>query len=174
MPNFALVSLASKLTFIQQAWGFESVDSKACLMMGYESFLVEAGLYGCIMDYDYKTYASLATNHTWFKNVWELVSFFNISLAFHPEFRLGPARKGDKALMAEFVRVGYKQAELLSLNIVRMHKMVIHLSDIVMCDGKTIRRSILAVFLLVSQKHINSLCNAQHQRTSTSGGRHFD
>jgi hypothetical protein len=142
MPNFALVSLASKLTFIQQAWGFESVDSKA-LMMGYESFLVEVGLYGCIMDYDYKTYAILATNHTWFKNVWELVSFFNISLAFHPEFRLGPARKGDKALMAEFVRVGYKQAELLSLNIVRMHKMVIHLSDIVMCDGKTIRRSIL-------------------------------
>jgi hypothetical protein len=52
MPNFALVSLASKLTFIQQAWGFESVDSKA-LMMGYESFLVEVGLYGCIMDYDY-------------------------------------------------------------------------------------------------------------------------
>jgi hypothetical protein len=89
MPNFALVSLTSKLAFIQRTWGFDGVNSKA-LMMGYESFMVEVGLYGSTMDYDYKAYATLATNHTWYKNVWELVRFFNISLAFHPEFRLGP------------------------------------------------------------------------------------
>ena len=34
--------------------------------------------------------------------------------------------------------------DLLLLNIVWMHKMVIHLSDIVKCDGKTIKRSILS------------------------------
>ncbi len=46
-------------------------------------------------------------------------------------------------LMSELIRVGYKRTDLLSLNIVRMYKMVIHLSDVVMCNGKTIKRSML-------------------------------
>ncbi len=55
--------------------------------------------------------------------------------------------------MAEFVRVGYKRADLLSLNIVRMHKMVIHLSDKVMSDGKTIKRSMLTASAGHSEVH---------------------
>jgi hypothetical protein len=51
MANFALVSLSSKLTFVQQTWGLANVDSRA-LMMGYESFMVEVGLYGNTMDHD--------------------------------------------------------------------------------------------------------------------------
>jgi hypothetical protein len=105
-------------------------------MMGYESFMVEVGLYGNTMDHDYKAYSTLVTNNTWYKNVWELVHYFNISLVFQSKYRLGPVRQGDKALMSEFIRVGYKQVDLLLLNIVQMHKMVIHLSDIAMCDGK--------------------------------------
>jgi hypothetical protein len=66
------------------------------------------------------------------KNVWELVHFFIIRLVFQPEYHLGPVRQGDKSLMSEFIRVRYKRTDLLSLNIVRVHKMVIHLSDIVM------------------------------------------
>ncbi len=48
--------------------------------------------------------------------------------------------------MSEFVKAGYTKADLLSLNIVivRMHKMVIHLSDIVRCDGKTMTAEALA------------------------------
>jgi hypothetical protein len=59
-------------------------------MMGYESFMVEIGLYGNNMDHDYKAYSILATNYTWYKNVWELVHYFNIRLAFQREYRLGP------------------------------------------------------------------------------------
>ena len=55
--------------------------------------------------------------------------------------------------MSEFVRVGYTKAELLSLNIVRMHKMVIHLSDIVRCDGKTIKQSMLLASAGISDAH---------------------
>jgi hypothetical protein len=95
------------------------------------------------MDHDYKAYSTLVTNNTWYKNVWELVHYFNIRLVFQSEYHLGPVRQGDKALMSEFIRVSYKRADLLSLNIVRMHKMEIHLPDIVMCDGKTIKRSML-------------------------------
>ncbi len=80
MTNFALVSLTSKLAFIQQTWGFTDVVSR--LMMGYESFMIEVGLYGNMMDYDFKAYSVLATNGTWYKNVWELVHYFKIRLVF--------------------------------------------------------------------------------------------
>ena len=152
LPNFALVSLTSKLAFIQRSWGFNDVDSRS-LMMGYESFMVEVGLYGNTMDHDYKIYSTLATNGTWYKNVWELVCFFKIRLAFQSKYRLGPVRRGDKSLMSEFVRVGYAKAALLSLNIARMHKMVIHLSDIVRCNGKTIKQSMLSASVGTSEAH---------------------
>ena len=115
--------------------------------------MVEVGLYGNTMDHDYKIYSTLATNGTWYKNVWELVCFFKIRLTFQSKYRLGPVRRGDKALMSEFVRVGYTKADLLSLNIARMHKMVIHLSDIVRCDGKTIKRSMLSASVGTSEAH---------------------
>jgi len=131
LPNFALVSLTSKkLVFNQRTWGFNDVHTRS-LMMGYESFMVEVGLYGNTMDHDYKIYSTLATNGTWYKNVWELVCFFKMRLAFQSKYRLGPVRHCDKSLMSEFVRVRYTKADLLWLNIARMHKMVIHLSDIV-------------------------------------------
>jgi hypothetical protein len=122
-------------------------------MMGYESFMIEVGLYGNTMDYDYKAYSVLATNGTWYKNVWGLVHYFKISLAFQSEYRLGPVRRGDRSLMSEFVRAGYTKADLLSLNIVRMHKMVIHLSDIVRRDGKTIKQSMLSASAGISDAH---------------------
>jgi hypothetical protein len=102
LPNFVLVSLSSKLSFIQRTWGFTDVDSRS-LMMGYESFMIKIGVYGNTMDYDYKAYSILATNGTSFKNVWELVHYFKIRLAFQSEYRLGRVRRGGKSLMSEFV-----------------------------------------------------------------------
>jgi hypothetical protein len=59
-------------------------------MMGYESFMIEVGLYGNTMDYDFKAYSVLAMNGTWYKHVWELVHYFKIRLVFQSEYRLGP------------------------------------------------------------------------------------
>ncbi len=118
-------------------------DSRS-LMMGYKSFMVEIGLYGNTMDHDYKAYSILATNYTLYKNNWELVQYFNVRLKFQPKYRLGPVWRSDKLLMSEFIRVRYKRMDLLLLNIVWMYKMVVHLSDVVMCDGKTIKGSILS------------------------------
>jgi hypothetical protein len=119
-------------------------------------------LYGNMMDYDYKAYSVLATNGTWYKNVWELVHYFKISLAFQSEYRLGPVRRGDKSLMSEFIRAGYTKADLLLLNIVRMHKMVIHLLDVVRCGGKTIKQSMLSASAGISDMHKFPL---QHLKT---------
>jgi hypothetical protein len=57
------------------------------------------------------------------------------------------------SLMSKFIRAGYKKADLLLLNIVRMHKMVIHLSDIVRCDGKMIKLSMLLASAGKSDAH---------------------
>jgi hypothetical protein len=137
LPNYALISLASKLSLTQCGWGFDNVDARA-IMSGYQSFMIEVGLYGNTMDHDYKTHSILVMNNTWYKNVWELVHYFKIRLVFHTDYQLKPVRKGDKSLMSEFMRIGYRREDLLSLNFMRMHKKVIHLSDIVIGDGKTI------------------------------------
>jgi hypothetical protein len=86
MANYTLVSLLLKLSFIQSNWGFDVAHSKA-MRMGYESFMIEVGLYGNTMDYNFKSYSMLATNNTWFKNVWELVLYFNVSLNFNEVFQ---------------------------------------------------------------------------------------
>ena len=143
MANYALVSLASKLAFLQCNWRFDSVHSKS-MMMAYESLMIEVGLYGNTMSHDYKKHSMLVTNNTWFKNVWELTSYFKVRLNFDDEFHLKAVRRGDKSLMAEFMRVGkFTQSDLVSLNIMRMHKKVVHTSDIVLCDGKTIKSEML-------------------------------
>ncbi len=78
----------------------------------------------------------LATSNTWFKNVWELVSYFKVCLYFNADFQLKPIQWGDTSLMSEFMRYGdLSPTDLVSLNIMRMHKKV-HKSDIVLCDGK--------------------------------------
>jgi hypothetical protein len=102
--------------------------------------MVEVGLHGNTMSYKYKTHSMLATNNTWYKNVLELSHYFNIQLNFNGNLHLKPVRKGDKFLMSEFLRCGeFSRADILFLNIMRTHKKVVHTSDIVLCDGKTIK-----------------------------------
>ncbi len=146
MPNYALVSLASKLSFLQCNWGFDVVHSKT-IMIEYESFMVEVGLYGNTMSYKYKKHSMLLTKNTWYKNVWELCHYYNIWLNFIGDLHLKPVRKGDKSLMSEFMQFGeFTCADFVALYIMRMHKNVIHISDIVLCNRKTIKPKMLTSF----------------------------
>jgi hypothetical protein len=143
MANYASVSLASKLSFLQFNWGFKSPHSSALIMV-YKSFMIKVGLYGNTMDYDYKTHSMLATSNTWFKNIWELVWYFNVRIHVSAAFQLRAVCRGDISLMSEFMCTGnFSKLDLISLNIMRMHKKVIHKSDIVLCDGKTIKTEML-------------------------------
>jgi hypothetical protein len=113
-------------------------------MMAYESFMIEVGLYGNTTDYDYKTHSMLATSGSWFKNIWELVWYFNVRMHVSAAFQLRAVRCGDISLMYEFMHTGnFSQPGQISLNIMRMHKKVIHKLDIVLCDGKTIKAEML-------------------------------
>jgi hypothetical protein len=139
MANYALVLLTSKHSFLQSNWGFEVSHSNA-LMMVYESFMIDVGLYGNTMDYDYKTHSMLATSNTWFKNIWGLVWYFNIRLHVNTAFQLKVVCRGDTYLMSKFMRTGdFSWPDLISLNIMHMHEKVIHKLDIVQCDGNKIK-----------------------------------
>ncbi len=161
MANFALISLALKLSYLQCNWGFSAPQSNA-LMIGYESFINEVGLYDNTVDYEYKTHSILATDNTWFKNVWELVSYFNVRFHFSDNLQLKPIQQGDLSLMSEFIRVwDLSSTDLVSLNSMRIHKKVIHKSDIVLCDdGKTIKAEMLTGSPLATPILINSQPNA--------------
>ncbi len=102
MAKYALVSHALKLSFLQCYWGFAAANLTA-MMMGYKSFVVKAGFYENTMSYNYKKHSMLATSNTWFKNVWELISYFNVGLNLNRDFHLKPVQWGDKSLMSEFL-----------------------------------------------------------------------
>ena len=44
--------------------------------MGYESFLMEIGLYGNPLGHDYTRFFALTMDGAWFKNVWEWLKIF--------------------------------------------------------------------------------------------------
>jgi hypothetical protein len=76
--------------------------------------------------------------------IWELVWYFNVQMHVSAAFQLRAVRRGDRSLMSEFIHTGnFCKPDLISLNIMRMHKKVIHKSDIVLCDGKTIKAEML-------------------------------
>ena len=85
----------------------------------------------------HKTTSDVATNDTWFKNLWELLQEFEVSATFGKDTQLLPMREGDKSLMSEFSKY-YSGRELQVLTIYRQFKQVIHLSCIVLSDGCTI------------------------------------
>jgi hypothetical protein len=39
------------------------------MLMGYESFLMDIGMYGNALGYNYNWYSGLMMDNTWFKNV---------------------------------------------------------------------------------------------------------
>ncbi len=74
----------------------------------------------------------------------ELVWYFNVRMHVNAAFQSRAVHWGDMSLMSEFMRTGnFSQSDLISLNIMHMHKQVIHKSDIVLCVGKTIKTGML-------------------------------
>ena len=56
---------------------------------------------------------------------------------------LGPVREGDVSVMAAFWDLGYRGASFKRLNRVRKFLCVVHKSDLVACDGRTVMNDVL-------------------------------
>ena len=153
LPNFVVVAFAAKVHFIQCNWGFKEAASEL-MRYAFECHLIEVGLYGNPFAWDYKTFSKLATDGSWFKNLWELGDYLGITLKLHPKYHMQPIRDRDKPLMLEFARAGFDSPQQLeALNTMRKHKNLLHLSCILCCDGRTVDQSVLAATSDKSVRH---------------------
>jgi hypothetical protein len=69
--------------------------------MAYENFVIEVGLYGCPLDWNYDNFSPLATKNLWFRNLWNLTHSFHETLTFQPEDQVRGAWEHDQPLMSE-------------------------------------------------------------------------
>ena len=152
LPNFVVVCLAAKIFFLQQHLGFDDAAGQM-MQQAYEAFLMEVGLYGDVLSLDFEAYGDLATELTWFKCVWEYAHILRVGINLGDDFQIQPVRRGDLSLVESFCRAGYEGTELERLNRVRKYKCIVHLSDIVLCDGYTLERGILGDSVAGHSRH---------------------
>jgi hypothetical protein len=65
---------------------------------------MDIGMYGNPFSLNYKLYSILATNGTWFKNMWELLHKFKTIATFCADNHIHPVCVGNQSLMQEFSR----------------------------------------------------------------------
>jgi hypothetical protein len=66
VPNFPLIALSSKISFLLGNGGLHGQTHSDCMTMAFKNFLVEVGLYGSPFDWSYEDFGHLATESTWF------------------------------------------------------------------------------------------------------------
>ncbi len=113
-------------------------------------------MYGNPFDLDYTRFSLLATAGTWFKNLWELLTDFEVLATLDDECHLHWVCLGNLLLMFEFSK-HFSSPDLSALNVVCQHKKVIHLSCIILCNGHTINKDCLTPGAGFSDYHKFSL-----------------
>ncbi len=154
MPNFPLVALAKKVSFLVGNWGFQRQAQSDALATAYDNFLMEVCLYGSPLDWNYGDYDHFSMEDTWFWNLWRLMDTFNATLTFRAKDQVRGVREGNRPLMSEFFWVGYHGSNLVVLNIVRRHQNLLHLSDILKCDGIMLDKFVISEYAERSQGHV--------------------
>lgn len=143
MPNFVIDCFALKVFFIQCCWDYDCPWGQL-MVHAYEAMMVEVGLYGNLLTQDYDSCSHLATKGTWWKNFWEYADYLGIQVELSEEFQLSPIRANDSPIMQLLDEAGLANgADGKRLNRIRHYKCVIHVSDMVSCDGKLIESSML-------------------------------
>jgi hypothetical protein len=151
MPNVPLMALAEKVSFLLGNWGFAGQAHSNALAMAFDNFLIEVGLYGSPLDWSYEDYGNLSTQSTWFHNLVTLSQYFEANITFCKDDTVQGLRENNCSLMSDFCCVGYRRKHLVSLNIVRRFRKILHLSDISKCDGTT-----LDDFVVLDQSELSS------------------
>ncbi len=150
------MALLEKLSFLLGNWGFHGLAHSDAFTMAFDNFLMEVGLYGSPLRWSYADYGSLSTDASWFRNLWKLVDYFNVDLLLQGADLVQGIREGDRSLMSEFFHLGYCGKQLVALNIVRHFQNLIHVLDIVKCDGVTLDEFVVLDSMEVSVSHVFS------------------
>jgi hypothetical protein len=108
------------------------------LKISYNQLVIELGLSEQPFQESFATYKEHVT-WSWLVLVWEKCDLYGVKILMNDilmnDISIKLTQERDKWLMWEFVRVGYKGAELRRLNRVRLYQMVIFLSDILGASG---------------------------------------
>ncbi len=95
-----------KVLFLSN-WGFHGQALSDALAMAHDNFLIEMGLYGSSLQWDHVEVGHLATDATWFQNLWHLVHTFDVEVVFHKEDLVHGIRENGRSLLAELYHLGY-------------------------------------------------------------------
>ena len=106
LPNFTTDYLAAKLQYVQSKWGLDSAGGTHIILHAYEAFLVEVKVYGNVFKLPYDTAGCLATDRTWFKNLWEFAAELKVKVIFPPEMHFHMIRDNGKSLIGWFLEEG--------------------------------------------------------------------
>jgi hypothetical protein len=120
--------------------------------MAYENLLIKVGLHGSPLQWKYSEYGHLATEATWFQNLWLLVSPFEVDISFRDKDMAQGIKENNHSLMAEFYQIGYRGKQLTGLNIVCCFWNLLHISDIVHGHSSTVDEFVLSNNVEVSPK----------------------
>ena len=101
------------------------------------------GLYGNIFSRSWEDLKILATKHTWYYNLWELCHRLDVELEVDEKYHIKPVQQGDQSIIDAAIEKGYRGKPLESTNVVRKYLNLIHLSDLVLCDGITLTDEVL-------------------------------
>jgi hypothetical protein len=80
LPNFPLIALAEKISFIFANWGFQRVAHSDAMAMAYENYIIEVGLYDNPLVWSYADYGKLSLDTMWFQNLWLLASTYEAKI----------------------------------------------------------------------------------------------
>jgi hypothetical protein len=142
LPNLSLEKMTDSLKLLHQHWGTTS-DLGTALRCSFELIQMETGLSGNFLLRDYSSLGCLAT-HSWFKCLWELVSYYKVKVLLANDIVVPPLREGDKVIMELALSI-LPHTQWKSFNRARKYFRVYHLSQLVFSDGRTVDPSALTL-----------------------------
>ncbi len=103
------------------------------------------GIGGKVLLWLFKKYGALAT-HGFFWNLWQLLSWYGVSLWLPQDSSISVLRINNRPLMEAVADTGiFSSAELVAINRFHHHKQVHLIGDMVCCDGLTIKPLMLTM-----------------------------
>ena len=143
MPNPGIVMLGQKLHLLQSEWGQQTATGQM-LRQSLEVFQMECGLSGNIFDQDYSRLSSLATDG-WWKQFWCLCSRYKVNFLLDVKFHIPLLRVGDRAIMDIVTATDvFSAVEWAIINRVRRFLGLHSLTDLCLCDGRTVDPVVLS------------------------------
>lgn len=141
LPVFSLEKLADCLRLLQRHWGSNSTLGNA-LKCSFELVQLETGLAGNFLIRNYSRLNILAT-HSWFKLLWELIHYYKVSVEFPEDVSIPPIREHDRVLMEDIIKI-LPPSQWIAFNRVRKFHKIYYISQLTLCDGKTIDPALLS------------------------------